>query len=105
MREADVLKQIKDYLDAKQLFNMRVNTGRFFGEGTQHRWVFSSHSLGQGCADILCQASNGRLWWIEVKSENGKQSFAQKAFEKRMTEKFRHRYVIARSVDDLEGLE
>jgi hypothetical protein len=101
MRESEVLKQIIDYLNARHIFNMRLNTGAFFG-GEEKRWAFRSHNLGPGCADILVPG-RGSIW-IEVKNEKGKQSAVQRGFEQMVTT-YGHIYILARSIDDLKGME
>lgn len=101
MKEADVQRQILDYLKAEHRFAMRVNTGAFVLEANGKQRLFRSHSLGPGAADILVPAS-GSLW-IECKNEKGKQTIAQKGFEQ-MVEELGHLYVLARSIDDLRRL-
>jgi hypothetical protein len=112
MRESLILKQIGDWLDAKHHFWMRLGTGSIvLGEG-KHR-VFRGHNLGPGCADILVlkhapfsKEIPGRMHvpiWIECKNENGKQSPAQVSFAQ-MVEQLGHMYVVARSIDDLDGV-
>ena len=55
-----------------------------------------------GCADILgLIAPSGRMLAIEVKSESGKQSDAQKRFQG-MIQGFGGLYVLARSLEDVD---
>src|SRR5215468_1130932 len=97
MKEAEVLKQIRDYLAAKRIFNFRLSTGSFFFEDR----AFRAHLLGQGAADIVCPPPG--TVWIEVKNEKGQQTFRQKAFEE-LVKGYGHKYVLARSIDDLQGI-
>ena len=101
MKESLIVRQILDYLNAKRVFNFRLNSGIIFGQHKGKQWAFRAHTLGTGVADI-CVPSPGTLW-IEVKNEKGKQSIEQKEFEQMVT-KLGHRYILARSIDDLEGV-
>jgi hypothetical protein len=109
--EGYVLDAVMDYLAAKHIFAIRMQVGcaridkRFVRFGVP------------GCADILAATSTGyvaqgtdgkrtplqRVIWIECKAPNGKQSALQKSFQAQV-EAQGHRYILARSIDDLEGL-
>ena len=99
MKEAAILRQIADYLSAQRIFFFRLNTGSLFG-GSERRWAFRAHSLGAGAADILALPAGLPPLWIEVKNQRGRQSQAQKEFERTVREQG-HKYVVARSIDDL----
>jgi hypothetical protein len=98
--EAQILRQIMDYLAARQVLAFRMNTGavkidkRFLRFGVP------------GMADILAfkqwpnQFMMSSPIWIEVKGQKGIQSDLQKSFE-RMVVDHGHFYVLARSVDDV----
>lgn len=102
VREKDILRQVLDYLAVKHIFAFRLGTGAFFGDYHGRSWAFKAHSLGPGAADILALPATGVLW-IEVKAPYGRQRPAQKLFEQYVTG-WGHRYVLARSVDDLAGV-
>jgi hypothetical protein len=108
--ESQVVRQILDYLAAEKIFAFRLNTS---ATKIGNRF-FRAHSLGPGAADILAFDS-GNVWcdghvfralrpiWIECKSSTGKQSWEQKSFQT-YVESLGHKYVIARSVDDIKAL-
>lgn len=55
-----------------------------------------------GVADLMIVPEGGRAHWLEVKSETGKQSPAQKAFAATM-EALGSPYAVVRSVDEAEA--
>ena len=116
MKESDVQKAILDYLAAERIFAFRINTATFKGEGR----FFRSHSLGAGAADILALPVIRREQifgsgipdvivdsfvphWIEVKNTKGTQSAEQRSFQE-YVEGLGHRYILARSVDDIREM-
>jgi hypothetical protein len=102
MKETIILNAILDYLAARRILSFRMNTGAM---KIDKRFV----QFGvPGMADIL--ALHRRItWedngvtpiWIEVKTATGKQSDLQKSFQ-RQVEDEGHKYIIARSIDDVE---
>jgi hypothetical protein len=103
MKETHIVHQILDYLAAKHIFAFQIGTGMFFGQYKGKSWAFKAHSLGPGAADILCQRTDLVLLWIECKVPGRAQGRAQRQFEDWVTS-LGHRYVIARSIDDLAGI-
>jgi hypothetical protein len=99
MKESAVLKQVMDYLQARRVFAFRLGTGAFFFE---HR-AFRAHSLGPGAADILALPQGKPPVWIEVKATGGRQRAEQCIFEAVVLTEG-HKYVLAYSIDDLEGI-
>lgn len=107
MKEADTQRAILDWLAAKHIFAMRMQTGATVAEynGKKRCYRFGT----PGCADILAFPQTGRLnsrgyitpTWVECKSSIGKQSALQKSFQTQVEEQG-HRYVLARSVDDVQ---
>jgi hypothetical protein len=107
VKERDIQKQIMDYLRAHQVFCMRVNTGLCV-LGDKKKRVVRFTNLGPGCADLLVLHRKDDLnWkpplWVETKSDKGQQSVAQAGFETTVKQ-LGHEYVVARSIDDLEGM-
>jgi heterodisulfide reductase subunit C len=119
--EGMVLKAVMDYLPARHILAFRMNTGTMAGEHKGKKW-FVKFGV-PGMADILafqdqwycpecdwsttrctCEWSRAALvpLWIEVKSEKGKQSDLQKSFQEQV-ESHGHRYVVVRSVEDVEA--
>lgn len=97
--EGCIQASIADYLAAKHVLAYRMNTGAVKLETRLVRFGV------KGMADILAfptRCSVPSVLWIEVKSATGKQSPEQKSFEAQVR-KAGHAYVVARSIDDLEG--
>ena len=104
--EAEISRAIMDYLAARHVLTYRMNTGaceavykgktRFLRFGTP------------GMADLLAFQRvkiHGKYftvpWFIEVKSEHGKQSELQRSFERQVKDNGIE-YLLARSVDDVD---
>jgi len=112
MTESQIVRQILDYLAAEHIFAFRLNTSATkIGDR-----FFRAHSLGPGAADILSlpmvngfahsneclnhQVVHIQPTWIECKTAKGRQSPEQKSFQDHV-ESLGHRYILARSVDDV----
>jgi len=102
MTEAQIQRQVLDYLAAKHTFAFRLNTAAI---KTEKRF-FRSHGLGRGAADILAIISKNSAGflpvWIECKSRSGRQSAEQKSFQAQV-ESLGHAYVLARSIDNIQA--
>jgi hypothetical protein len=95
--EQQIQNAIMDWLSAKRIFALRMNTGAVKIENRLLRFGIP------GMADILAfwPVYDGRGLlpvWIEVKSDVGRQSELQKSFEADVLERG-HCYVLARSVE------
>lgn len=113
MKESQIQKAILDYLAARHILAYRMNTGAMAGEynGKQRFMRFGV----VGMADILAfkvSAYPGHGYglialiqplWIEVKTATSKQSEHQKSFQ-RQVEEHGHKYIVARSVEDVEAV-
>jgi len=114
--EAAVQKAILQYLAARHVFAIRVNSGTHFSESNGKRYV--TRLAAPGTADILalpsqwrgvddkgtwCEFREIKVLWLEVKSATGKQSDLQKSFQAQV-EAEGHRYAVCRSVQDVEDL-
>jgi hypothetical protein len=110
--EAQISRSIMDYLAARHVFAVRMNSGtQVLTSGGNRRAI---HMNAPGTADILAfpqirifsKVSNGVITplpvWIEVKSATGKQSELQKSFQLQV-EAEGHKYVLARSISDVEA--
>ena len=104
--EAEIQKGIMDYLAAKRVFAIRLNTGTF----QNGKRFIRAHSAGAGAADILAFPHYERTYtnqimihpvWIEVKTAKGKQSAEQKSFQQKVLREG-HLYCLARSIEDVE---
>jgi hypothetical protein len=109
VKESEIQRAILDYLAACGILAFRMNTGAMRGEYKGKTWFMRFGAPGM--ADILA-FPNDKMWltphqhpvlWIEVKAEKGnKQSDLQQSFQ-RQVEARGHRYVVARSIDDVEA--
>lgn len=84
-KESDIQRQIKDYLQLKGWFCVKIH-----------------QSLGsyKGIADLYA-IKDGRHIWVEVKTPMGKVSPYQEQF-RRDVEAHGGKYVVARGIEDLE---
>lgn len=109
MKENHIQRAILDYLAARHVLAFRMNTGAMTGEYSGKKRFMTFGVVGM--ADILAFRISGvdarGTWcecivptWIEVKTATGKQSEFQKSFQ-RQVEEHGHKYVLARSVDDV----
>jgi hypothetical protein len=114
--EGQIKKAIMDYLAARYVFAVRMNSGMQFGEHKGKKWAV--HLNAPGTADILAFPLDNivlfrgvpvyesiiariRPLWIEVKAPKGKQSKLQKSFQAQV-EREGHRYIVARGIGDVE---
>lgn len=109
--EAEVLRAVLDLLAYESVWAMRINTAaQILTDNKGNRRFLQSHSAGRGVADILalveaadcdeCGGGGFTVLWIETKSAIGRQSPEQRTFQEDV-ERRGHRYVIARSIDDV----
>jgi hypothetical protein len=100
--EGYVLASVLDYLAAKRIFAMRMNSGAI-----QDKRGIPVRMHEPGTADVLAIESgpefeNQMVYWIECKAPNGRQSLLQKEFEARVRAEG-HSYILAFSIDDLRN--
>jgi len=73
----------------------RLNSGVIYAHGRKIRLC------RPGTADIYVVLNNGGIVWIEVKAGKGEQDPGSQAKFQRKMEKAGHKYIIARSTDDI----
>lgn len=119
--ESYVKKAVMDYLAAKKIFFVRMNSGQMLAD---YKGKTRRIAMGEkGTADIQVIRHSGYMYearmttgtwdvetfrlhhviWLECKAEGSKQTPAQKEFEARVTAEG-HRYAIVRSIDDVKEL-
>ena len=105
MKESDIQRQIMDYLAAKGILAFRMNAGAMKLEKRFVRFGVPGMADVLACPELMCDDGDHRphFCWIEVKAENGQQGELQKSFQAQV-ESHGHQYVLARSIDDLEGI-
>ena len=103
--EGALQRLVLDWLTAKHIFSLRMNSGTLINQAGRPV-TFGT----PGCADILAfpqQNIGGKFftlpWFIELKSQDGKQSELQRSFECHVKSEGIE-YTLARSLDDLDGL-
>lgn len=97
--ESGVLRACLDLLAAHNIWWMRINVGAV---KIGNRFIRFAES---GTADILATFQDDiepliHLLWIECKSDSGRQSEAQKAFQRRVQD-VGHNYLIVREPEQL----
>lgn len=99
--EREIQKAILDYLAIRRVWAMRLNSGKILIPGRKFRMV---RLLPEGTPDILC-FPKGKVVWLEIKNDKGKQTREQQEFALRATAEG-HGYIVARSIADVqrEGL-
>lgn len=98
-REKDIQLAICHYLKAKAVPFWRHNNVGVFDQAKQ---TFRTSAYGLPGAPDLFVLLPDATWAIEVKSEDGRQSPAQKEFQTMWETGSHRRYAIVRSVGDLE---
>ena len=102
MKESDLQKAIVEYLDLMGVFYFAVNN-EMAGGGKQAKIRmahFKAMGLRAGASDLVL-VLRGKVVFVEVKTEKGRQSESQKRFQM-VVEELGHRYEIVRSVYDVE---
>ena len=105
--EKDVQRACIDYLDAKRIMYLRLNSGDVFRPGAAGK-MYKVKGCPKGTADLLIlhhirehlACSKPRPLFIEFKSSEGKQSEEQAIFE-RDVESLGYEYYLIRSLDEL----
>jgi hypothetical protein len=106
LSEAMIQASILEYLAARHIFAMRLNSGTMMS--TYKEKSYRTALCAPGTADILAFPKERwegvwhvRPLWIECKSATGKQTPVQKLFQHQVEDEG-HKYIIARSIDDVE---
>ena len=102
--EGQLQRLVLDYLAAKHIFSLRMNSGMLINQAGR------PVTFGvPGMDDILAfqidrdyPTRPGRAYWIELKAPKGKQSELQKSFQAKV-EAEGHRYLLVKSLDELEA--
>ena len=102
--EGQLQRLVLDWLAAKHIFALRMNSGVLKGASGK------PITFGlPGMADIMAfpqRNIGGKFftvpWFIELKSQHGKQSELQRSFESHVKSEGIE-YTLARSLDDLDG--
>jgi len=101
--EAAISRSIKQYLDARNIFNIRINSGmvRVLNFRNDVSWM---QLAPKGTPDRLALYKSWSVW-IEVKRTGGRVSPEQRDMHKRIREAGGF-VIIAESIDDvIEGLK
>lgn len=85
----------------KGVFAIRIDNSAPFDERVGAR-IKKSKWTPKGVPDILVMLSIGKLYWIEMKDDDGVQSKEQIAFEKKMLD-FKIGYYVIRNVAEAQA--
>jgi hypothetical protein len=109
-KERDIQRLILDWLAAKRIWHVRLNTGAMFGVHKGKRWAVRFGKPGMAdivaywkmclCGQSDCPKAGGSMVWIEVKTARGVQSDDQKRFQQEV-EGQGMTYILARSLEDV----
>ncbi len=102
MKESDIQKAIVEYLILMGVYFFAINNemagwGKQAMIRTRH---FVAMGLRAGASDLVL-VLQGKVIFLEVKTETGRLSSNQRAF-RNMVESLGHRYEVVRSVSDVE---
>jgi len=101
LTEAQILRQIMDYLELHRIFAYRNNTGAMTGVHKGKRWFVRFGK--RGAPDIIA-IRGGQCYGIEVKRPGNDQSREQREFQVEF-ERSGAKYILARAVEDVaEGM-
>jgi len=109
--EAQISRSIMDYLAARHVFAMRMNSGTRIGSYKGKNWAIHRHEPGTANILALPHLPDHNLTppyvvivplWIEVKDATGKQSDLQASFQEQV-EREGHKYIVACSIEDVEA--
>ena len=95
-KERDIQRAIKDWLTVQGYKVYRINNGAVFNP---KRKCYVFHGT-PGVPDLWV-VGHGIAAWVEVKSDKGRQSPDQKAFQDSLVGT-RVSYILARSIDDVQ---
>ena len=105
LSEKQIQRHILDWLELKQIFHWRNNTGSYVAEHKGKQRYIRYGDVGS--PDIfaiirmsIIQGEYGQIYGIEVKSSTGKQRDSQKEWQTRF-EQAGGVYILAYSLDDV----
>lgn len=106
MSERDIQKAIIDYLQllenlGKLIFIRNNSIAATIVRPNGSRGYVNNKKPGS--PDILVFGKDGRTFHLEVKAEKGRQSPAQKDYEKNI-KKLGHQYKVVRSINDVQHI-
>lgn len=102
--EGAIQSAICDYLELRHIFFYRQNNipATFIDSAGSRQFRRLPKHTPRGIPDILA-IKGGRAYFLEVKTETGKQSDAQKEFEREAIA-VGALYSVVRSIDDVQSL-
>ena len=99
-RESDTLKAVIDFLESQNIFYERVNPVSLVGHSHNGFRCRKLRESQKGAPDIRIYSGNGRVVFVEVKSEIGKLSLYQERWKAR-AEEMGIQYFVVRKIGDL----
>lgn len=73
-------------------------------EGISDAIRMRASGLTKGAPDLVCWSANGRCWWLELKTPNGRRSPEQECMEE-LAGKLHIEYKLVRSIEDIKDIE
>jgi len=103
VRESQIQSAILEYLAARHVLAFRMQTGAIKLEKRFIRFGVPGMADILACPQMLCDDGDWRpsFLWIEVKA-GSRQSVLQRSFQEQVEEQG-HRYIVAKSIDDVEA--
>lgn len=101
MKESEIQEQIVSYLKMKGYFVFAVPNGTILGANNNFRYAnfLKKQGVLAGASDLIA-LKNGEAIFVEVKTQKGKLSTAQKQFKQDVEERG-FNYIVARDVADI----
>lgn len=105
MKEFDLQKAVTQFLmicvAPSEMTWRAVPNGEYRSPRTAGR--LKASGVRPGVGDFSCTLAGGRAAWIELKTDKGRQSPAQREFQK-AEEALGARYAVVRSLDELQSV-
>lgn len=99
--EHAIEQQILEWLNLEGWLAWKLKDSASYDPG-QKKFLTPGGFRINGVSDVVA-VKDGVVLFLEVKTEKGRQSDAQKMFEKKLAEKG-GRYFVVRSLDDVKGI-
>lgn len=99
MSEKDIQNECLEWLNTNGFFAWSVNNGAVYDEKRNSFRAKQRFDI-KGQSDAIA-VKDSKIWFIEFKTEKGKMSDYQKAFQKRL-EMHGHTYLLIRSLEQLK---
>ena len=100
--ESIIQAGIVQFLQLAGVFFFAVSN-ELAGGNLKRNMLFKAMGMRAGTSDLVVVLPEGKVLFIEVKTQEGKQSDKQVAFQKKV-ESLGHKYFVVRGVDDVKKI-